>query len=67
MNNLSVVVLLCWLGIIRPHVEDMFTPLHLRVGESWRGGKSGTKGRRKRGGGIREREAGMTTKVYIVK
>lgn len=63
-----MVVLLCWLGTMRPHVEDMFTPLHLRVGGSGRGGKSGREGRRQRGGGIREREAEMTKVcVYIVK
>lgn len=45
-------------------MEDMFTPLHLRVGGSGRGGKSGREGRRQRGGGIRERQAEMT-KVCI--
>lgn len=46
-------------------MEDMFTPLHLRVGGSGRGEKSGREGRRQGGGGIREREAKMMTKVYI--
>lgn len=46
---------------MRPHVEDMFTPLHVRIGGS------GREGRRQRGGGISEREAEMMTKVYIVK
>lgn len=34
-------------------MEDMFTPLHLRVRGSERGGKSGREGRRQRGGGLK--------------
>lgn len=38
-------VLLCWLSTMRPHVEGMFTSLHLRLegsgiaGEEWVGGQ----------------------------
>lgn len=53
--------LLCWLSTMRPHVEDMFIPLQVRIGGSRR------EGRRQRGGGISEREADMMTKVYIVR
>ena len=60
-----MVVLLHWLGTMKLHVEDMLTPLHLRVGGSGRGVKSGREGRRQREGGIREREAEMMTKVCV--
>lgn len=58
MSNLSVVVLLCWLGTMKPHVEDMFT-----VRKSGRGGRSGRKSKGGRGGGRRETVGEMTTKV----
>lgn len=46
LSNLSVVVLLCWLGTMKPHVEDVFTPLHLRVAGCGREGRSGREDRR---------------------
>lgn len=68
LSNLSVVVLLCWLGTMRLHVEDMFTTLHLRLGGEEEVGGERRGGRRQKDG-IREkeREAEMMTKVYIVK
>lgn len=60
LSNLSVVVLLCWLGTMRAHVEDMFT-----VRKSRRGGRSGRESKRRRGGGRKETVGAMTTRVCL--
>lgn len=60
LSNLSVVVLLCWLGTMRAHVEDMFT-----VRKSGRGGRSGRESKRRRGGGRKETVGEMTTRVCV--
>lgn len=60
MSNLSVVVLLCWLGTMRPHVEDMFT-----VRKSGRRGRSGRESKRRRGGGRKETVGEMMTRVCV--